>query len=111
MRIDARDTRIFQPPLGSGADPARRATVRPARTDEVVLDIGVPSAPPPELRDQVRNAAQVAARMALDNRELHFEKDASSGRVIVQVRDLRGDVIRTIPPSSALEMLTAGSGR
>jgi flagellar protein FlaG len=110
MRIDA-DTRIFQPPLASAGDPARRATAGPARADDVVLDIGVPSAPPPELRDQVRNAAQVAARMALDNRELHFEKDPASNRVIVEVRDLRGELIRTIPPSSALEALNPGIWR
>ena len=32
-------------------------------------------------------------------------KDEASGRVIVQVRDLAGNVIRTIPPSSALEIM------
>ena len=33
----------------------------------------------------------------------HMDED--SGRVIVQVRDLEGDVIRTIPPSEALDVL------
>ena len=107
MRIDA-DIRIFQPPPVDGAALARRASLAPAATDSVVVDIGVPATPPPELAGQVRDAARVAARLALDNRELHFEKDEASGRIIVQVRDLRGAVIRTIPPSSALEMLSGG---
>ena len=37
------------------------------------------------------------------NRELHFETDEETGRVIIQVRDLEGNVIRTIPPSDALD--------
>ncbi len=32
--------------------------------------------------------------------------DEDSGRVIVQVRDLDGRVIRTIPPSEALDVLS-----
>jgi flagellar protein FlaG len=35
--------------------------------------------------------------------------DADSGRVVVQVRDLEGHVIRTIPPSQALDVLSGGS--
>ena len=36
--------------------------------------------------------------------------DDKSGRVIVQVRDLDGHVIRTIPPSEALDILSGGAG-
>ena len=36
-------------------------------------------------------------------RELHFEA-AGSGRVVVTVRDLDGNVIRTIPPAKALDV-------
>jgi flagellar protein FlaG len=43
------------------------------------------------------------------NRELHFEKDPSSGRIVVQVRDLAGNVLRTIPPSKALDVMS-GAG-
>jgi flagellar protein FlaG len=39
------------------------------------------------------------------NRELHFAKDPASGRVRVEVRDLEGNVIRTIPPSQALDIM------
>jgi uncharacterized FlaG/YvyC family protein len=38
-----------------------------------------------------------------ERRELHFET-TGDGRVIVQVRDLDGNVIRTIPPAKALEV-------
>jgi uncharacterized FlaG/YvyC family protein len=48
--------------------------------------------------------------MAAQNRELHFERDPQSGRVVVQVRDLATrEVVRTIPPSEALGILSDGS--
>ncbi len=63
-----------------------------------------PAAPPAGVRDEVRFAAQRAAELAADDRELHFTLDAASHRVIVQVRDLEGRVLATIPPSRALRV-------
>jgi len=66
---------------------------------------GVPAAPPPDALREVDRAAQRADELWREKRELHFEMDEDSGRVIVQVRDLDGNVIRTIPPSEALDVL------
>jgi hypothetical protein len=73
-------------------------------TDKV--DIGVPARPPREVLDEVDKAAQQAEKLASGNRELHFEMDKDSKRVIIQVRDLDGRVIRTIPPSEALTVMS-----
>ena len=51
-------------------------------------------------------AAARADELWRDERELHFAMDEDSERVIVQVRDLEGRVIRTIPPSEALDVLS-----
>ena len=52
--------------------------------------------------DEVGAAADRAELLAEQGRELHFEADEKTGRVIVQVRDLAsGKVIRTIPPEGA----------
>jgi FlaG protein len=73
-------------------------------------DAGVPAAPPPVVLDAVAVAAQRAEEMASEQRELHFERDRTTGRVIVRMRDLRtGEVILTLPPSRALEMLSDGA--
>jgi FlaG protein len=64
----------------------------------------VGSTPPADVSDQVAFAAQRALDLFADNRELHFSKDEQSGRIIVQVRDLDGNVLRTIPPSKALQV-------
>jgi uncharacterized FlaG/YvyC family protein len=55
--------------------------------------------------DEVAAARDRAAELAANNRELHFSTDQDTGRVIVQVRDLEGNVIRTIPPSHALQVV------
>ena len=66
----------------------------------------IPATPPADVRTQVALAAQRAADLAAANRELHFAKDEETGRIVVQVRELDGRVVRTIPPSHALAMLT-----
>jgi hypothetical protein len=75
-----------------------------------VASVGLPAFPPADVLDQVAAAAERAEEMAAQNRELHFEKDPETGRVIVQVRDLAsGEVIRTIPPSKALDAMSGGT--
>ena len=71
-----------------------------------VAVISLPPSPPPEVLDEVAAARDRAAELAAANRELHFRKDEATGRVIVQVRDLAGNVIRTIPPSEALAVMS-----
>jgi len=75
----------------------------PAATDRVELSFG---SPPPELHAEVDAAYQRSLDLASQNRELHFESDKKSGRIIVQVRDLDGNVIRTIPNEKALHVVS-----
>lgn len=86
---------------GSGPKPE---PVRPAHPP-VTADV-IPPAPPAEVLEDVAAAAERAEALAAANRELHFAKDPESGRIIVQVRDLDGNVVRTIPPSQALDVMS-----
>jgi hypothetical protein len=75
-----------------------------------VATVGIPATPPAEVLDAIGAAADRVDAMAAQRRELHFEHDPESGRVIVQVRDLATrEVVRTIPPSEALGMLSGGT--
>ncbi len=69
------------------------------------VDLSLPSGPPAEVLEKMAAAAELAAELAAANRELHFQRDETSGRIVVQVRDLVGRVIRTIPPSGAIELM------
>jgi hypothetical protein len=61
--------------------------------------------PPPEVLAEVDAAWRRGGQLAADDRELHFERDAATGRTIVQVRTLAGEVLGAIPPSSALDVI------
>jgi flagellar protein FlaG len=69
----------------------------------------IPATPPPGVIVEIHRAAARAEELHEANRELHFEKDDESGRITVQVRDLSGNVLWTIPPSSALGVMS-GAG-
>ena len=82
------------------------AETRDGSTSTAVGAHGIEGCPPPEVRAQVAAAAERAAVMAAQGRELHFATDPVSGRLVVQVRDLAGGVVRTIKPSEALDLMT-----
>jgi len=91
----------FEPP----ADPVRRAPA--SAFDAAAISSGeVPAAPPPEVLDAIGAAARAAEELHAQGRELRFDVDDASGHVTVQVCDLDGDVLRTIPPSRALDVAT-----
>jgi FlaG protein len=109
------------PPVGPRSAPRRpdapvpgfslnlaRPAVKPAAIRDSA-DVSWPASPPPEVREAIGAAAARAAELRAENRELHFHKDPVSGRVVVQVRDLAGNLIRTIPPSKALDIMAGAA--
>jgi flagellar protein FlaG len=103
------------PPVAGGAErtgQAPRDESAPKADFSASLDAAVnvstvPASPPMSVLEDMHAAARVAEDLRAQKRELHFEP-TDNGRVIVQVRDLDGNVIRTIPPARALE-IAAGS--
>jgi hypothetical protein len=84
-----------------------RTPARAPVTDSVQLSL--PAYPPPEVLDAIGSAANRVDELVALNRELHFRTDEESGRVIVEVRDFEGNVIRTIPPVDVLAVMAGGS--
>jgi hypothetical protein len=68
----------------------------------------IPASPPPEVLDEVDAAWERAAELAAENRELHFRRDERTGRTIIEVRTLDGEVLRTIPPSRLFDLIGGG---
>jgi uncharacterized FlaG/YvyC family protein len=97
-------------PLDSVAPIIAPAAVKPATAPvksfrDTILD-DVPPAPTEEAREMVDKAAEVVQELHKHNRELHFKRDESSNRVVIEVRDLEGNVIKTIPPAKALDIMS-----
>ena len=99
------------PPLSSidqvlGSQPVTRTDkpqpATPVEDAEAVRVDTIPSQPPESLQPEVDRAAQRVDELKAEGRQLHFAFDEGSGRVVVQVQDLDGNVLRTIPPSKAL---------
>ncbi|MBE2316944.1 flagellar protein FlaG [Solirubrobacter sp. CPCC 204708] len=96
-------------PPAAATEPRDAAAQRPTGVEETGTIVGdVPPAPTPEARELVAKAAEVVEQMHKSNRELHFKRDEDTNRVIIQVRDLEGNVIKTIPPSKALDIMSGG---
>jgi len=103
------------PPVSSAQVPAAQPVDRTDKpqavngkdADAVQLDM-IPSSPPAELHDQIDAAAKRVDELKAEGRELHFSYNEQSKRVQIEVRDLKGNVLRTIPPSKALSVATGG---
>jgi flagellar protein FlaG len=99
------------PPIPGGVErtgPAPRSAPAQGAGFKASLDAAVnfstlPAAPPPSVLEDMHTASRVADELRAQKRELHFEMTGTGG-VIVQVRDLDGNVIGTIPPAKALEV-------
>jgi hypothetical protein len=92
-------------PARAPADPAEPAAAAVARAVDVDV---IPASPPPEVLAEVDAAWERSAQLVASNRELHFRRDEQSGRTIIEVRTLDGEVLRTIPPSRMLDVMSGG---
>jgi hypothetical protein len=103
----------LQTPAGStpvrGSAAAEHPLSDAARSFATTLDSSIaldtiPSSPPPEVLDQMASAAQTYERLSSQGRELRFAREQSSGRMTIEVRDRRGNVLRQLSPTQALEV-------
>ena len=85
---------------------ALQRPVHGAQQEEGTIVGEVPPAPTPEARQMVDKAAERVQELSKQNRELHFSRDESSNRVVIEVRDLEGNVLKTIPPAKALDIMS-----
>jgi hypothetical protein len=73
--------------------------------DAAVISSGeIPVSPPPEVLEAMDAAARVARELHEQGRELRFV-NAEDG-VRIELRDLDGNVLRTIPPGDLLDIAT-----
>jgi hypothetical protein len=113
---------IQVPPAGP-QDPAAAVAVRPSSPANAAVQLPaphpaaapaatndtMPSRPPAEVLAEMEAASRRHDELRSQRRELHFTRDENQNRVVVEVRDLEGNVLRTIPPSKALDVIAGGS--
>ena len=64
------------------------------------------ASPPPEALIAVADAAGRAKQLARADRQLHFELDQRTGRVVVELRTLDGELVGRLTGARALAVLT-----
>jgi flagellar protein FlaG len=95
--------------LGAAQHGAAPRRVRPAvaATPPVTVDT-IPRRPPREVLDAIDAASRAYRLLHAQGRELRFERNPDTGRMSIEVRDLDGNLLRTIPPSKLLDAATEG---
>lgn len=85
---------------------SRTASTAPVEDSFAASAGEIPPSPPPEVLEAMDAAGRVARELHETGRELRFvpPRDGEHGRVRVEVRDLDGNVLRTIPPSELLDI-------
>ncbi len=94
----------------AAAQPSAPApTAKPAQSGQAVTLDAIPASPPSEVQDAIGVAAQSYDRLAAGDRTLRFHIDDLTGKLQIEVHDLRGNVLFTVPPSKALEVAGGAS--
>ena len=100
------------PPLGAAerTSSTNRPDAPAGRSFEGVAQsqTDIPVSPPAGVMREVEAASRRAEWLREQGQELHFEVDADTGRVRVEVRNLDGEVIRVVPASEGLAIATGG---
>jgi flagellar protein FlaG len=113
MSVQMGHLKLVQPAASAAGRPGEAPVPgleRPEFAPATVTADVIPASPPVEVSEEVARAAERAQELHDANRELHFAKDPESGRIVVEVRDLDGNVLRIIPPSEALDVMSGHAG-
>lgn len=121
-RLNVRRASADTPPVSLGIPPIEgslppaAALPTPAATSPPAPDLPravdrVELSPSAEVRSRAGTPSafgrvfELAQQNREQNRELHFSRDEDTGNIVIEVRSLAGELIRTIPKSEALEIL------
>jgi hypothetical protein len=86
---------------------ARSSTPAPAQsahgTDTVTVDT-IPASPPPEVHDAMGVANQAYHSLKADGSEMRFKINEATGKLTVEIHDVHGNLMFTVPASTVLEV-------
>jgi uncharacterized FlaG/YvyC family protein len=77
-------------------------------SDSVTVDT-IPSSPPPEVHEAMGVAAQAYDKLQDQGRQLRFKVNEGTGKLVVEVHDLHGQLLFQVPASKALDVAGGGS--
>lgn len=69
----------------------------------------IPDSPPAEVCDAIDAAADAYDRLHAAGRRLHFHTDRATRSLTVQVLDLEGELLGTVPVTTLLDVASGGT--
>jgi hypothetical protein len=73
-------------------------------------DGDIPASPPACVLAEVDAAFERAEQLRAAGREMHFGIDTVNHRLVIELRTLRGEVLETLAPSAALDLISGEIG-
>jgi uncharacterized FlaG/YvyC family protein len=77
-------------------------------SDSVTVDT-IPFSPPPEVHEAIGVAARAFDKLQAEGRQMRFKVNEGTGKVVVEIHDLHGNLLCQVPPSKALDLAGGGS--
>jgi hypothetical protein len=98
---------VGRTPAPAPSRTARSSAPAPAQAahavDTVTVDT-IPASPPPEVHDAIGVANQAYHNLQADGSELRFKINGSTGKLSVEVHDVHGNLLFTVPASTVLDV-------
>ena len=99
-------------PAAAAAQGSRRSTAAPSSSapsaDTVTVDT-IPASPPDEVHDAIGVANQAYHNLKASGSELRFKVNEATGKLSVEVHDVHGNLLFTVPASTVLDVASGGS--
>jgi hypothetical protein len=99
-------------PAAAAAGKSQRPSAVPSSpvgsTDTVTVDT-IPASPPDEVHDAIGVANQAYHNLQATGSELRFKVNEATGKLSVEVHDVHGNLLFTVPASTVLDVASGGS--
>jgi hypothetical protein len=91
------------PAATQAARPSAPAAQTAQTSDPVTVDT-IPASPPPEVQDAIGVANQAYHDLQAGGSELRFKVNEATGKLSVEVHDVHGNLLFTVPASTVLDV-------
>ncbi len=92
-----------------GGSSVRNTKAPPPASDSAVVVDAFPSSPPEDVHAAMATAAASYDKLQAADRHISFRIDDRSGKLQIQVHDLKGNVLFDLPPDKALQAAADGT--
>ncbi len=98
---------VGRTPATAPAQTARSSAPAPAHSTEASATVTVdtiPASPPPEVQDAIGVANRAYHDLKSAGSELRFKVNEATGKLTVEVHDVHGNLMFTVPASTVLDV-------